>query len=131
MPKLSDYWENFETYTGKASDVARQLSFAGIAVVWLLRVENGSRSTVPDALFPALALFVLSLSFDLLQYVAGSIIWGSFCRYHEKRLAKPEDNPKLTGPRWINIPTNFFFIGKIILTGVAYATLFWYCVAQL
>jgi len=43
MPKLSDYWENFEEYTGKASDIARQLSFAGIALLWLLR-----NSTVTD-----------------------------------------------------------------------------------
>jgi hypothetical protein len=78
MPKLSQYWENFEEYTGKASDVTRQLSFAGIAVVWLLRTGGGGSLPIPSALLLPLALFVWSLSFDLLQYVVASVVWGSF-----------------------------------------------------
>ncbi len=126
MPKLSDYWQNFEEYTGKASDVTRQLSFAGIALIWLLREPRAGQLVVPEELIYALALFTLSLSFDLMQYIAASIVWGSFCRYHEKRLKRPEDNPMLTGPRWINWPADFFFIGKLALAIVAYVLLLIY-----
>lgn len=128
MPKLSEYWDNFENYTGKASDVSRKLSFAGIAIIWLFHIGNAKEVSVPEELLPVLAFFVLSLSFDLLQYIVASIVWGLFCRHNEKKLKEIEDDPELAAPRWINLPTNFFFIGKLIFIIVGYFLLlkfFW------
>ena len=129
MPKLSEYWANYETYTSKASDIARQLSFAGVAVIWIFRIANPDGVAIPKRILPSLALFVLALSLDLLQYVTGSVVWWAFCRHYEKE-AGPEDDPNLTGPWWINLPATVPFVGKIAFTFVAYAILLAYCVSQ-
>ena len=39
--KLSEYANVYAEFSGKASDVARQLAFAGLALVWLFRESNG------------------------------------------------------------------------------------------
>ena len=38
--KLSDYRETYYEFSGKASDVTRQLAFAGIAIVWIFKIEE-------------------------------------------------------------------------------------------
>ena len=112
--KLSDYWDTFYVFSGRASDVSRQLAFAGVAIIWLFHNNQNSPITIPDTLVPLLLIFVCALAFDLLQYIAASIIWGLFCRQQEKKLHKITDNPIISAPWWINAPTNFFFIGKLI-----------------
>ena len=131
MPSLSNYWDNYETYTGKASDVARQLAFAGLAVVWIFRIGEGSKSVVPRAFLPAMFAFVLTLSLDLMQYVLGSIIWFFFCRHHEKRLPRPEADPDLTGPWWIHWPITIMFIGKLVAVIIGYGILLWQLSARI
>lgn len=128
MPKLSQYWENFETYTGKASDIARHLCFVGLAIVWLFHIGNGNQLTLPVKLLPTLPCFVLSLTFDLLQYIVASVVWGLFCRHHENKLENIEDDPELAAPKWINVPTNFLFIGKLIfvITGYCFLLIFFW-----
>ena len=79
-----------ETYyeaSGKASDIARQLSFAGIGMLWLL---SGSSLTPTrrldidnDLLVIGLAL-VSALAFDFLQYAYRSAAWGLYGRYMER-----------------------------------------------
>jgi len=36
---LQDYRDDFYTYSGKASDISRQLAFAGIAIIWIFKKE--------------------------------------------------------------------------------------------
>lgn len=127
MPTLSEYWDNYETYTVKASDIARQLSFVGVAVVWIFRTDTPDGVVIPKALLCSLGLFVLALSFDLLQYIAGVITWQVFCRHHENNIEKPEGNPELTAPPWINYPTMVLFWLKILSVVVAYVVLLMYC----
>ncbi len=123
--KLSDYRETFYEFSGKASDIARQLSFAGIGVIWIFRIGD-DKPEFPAMLFPALALFVIALSFDLFQYVVASVIWRIFYRHHEKKLDDINDDPELSAPWWINIPAYSFFIGKIALVFGGYTLLILY-----
>jgi hypothetical protein len=38
--KLKEYLETFYTFSEKTSNIARQLGFAGIALIWVFRGTN-------------------------------------------------------------------------------------------
>lgn len=128
--KLKDYRETYYLHSGKASDIARQLGFAGIALIWAFKIQivEGNYYLPPD-LFLAGILIVIGLALDLLQYVSATIIWGSYSRYQERRRVKPET--KLDAPRYFNWPALAFFWGKIGLILGAYATLLRHLCSQL
>ena len=119
--KISDCWDAFYSHTGKASDVARQLSFGGLGIIWLFYKDKSADTIViePDLQLPAF-LFVLALSFDLMHYVVASLIWGVWCKIKEKELKSPKENPDLDAPRFINTPADVIFIVKIILVIFGY-----------
>lgn len=72
--KLSDYKKDYQEFSGKASDVARQLAFAGIVLIWIFRVEGPQAQRLPEQLLLPSALLVLALGADLLQYILSTII---------------------------------------------------------
>ncbi len=116
--KLKDYRDTYYGLSAKASDVSRQLSFAGIAFIWIFKSEKGgSLSISPDLLWPAL-LFAGALALDLMHYVLGSLIWGVFARYREYKGNKDED--ELDAPAYFNWPTLFCFWAKVIFVVTAY-----------
>ena len=124
--KLSEYKEDYDALTGKASDVARQLSFAGIAIVWIFRSGEGAGATLGKMLLLALGLFAGSLLFDLLHYVIASVIWGHFHRKEEKKLTDVADDPDLTAPRYYNWPAICLFILKLAAVSAGYICLVWF-----
>jgi len=82
--KLSDCQEAYYLFSGKASDIARQLSFAGIAIVWMFKPINKLNIAIPHSLLIPLFLFSLSLFLDLLHYIYSAVVWGCFHRKEEK-----------------------------------------------
>jgi len=101
-------WER----TGRASDVARQLSFAGIAAVWVMRDGAGR---LVDGLMVPLVMFILALALDFVQYFWASVAWPYWARAKEKA----GHRTGLVAPRWFNWPTNVCFYGKmgVLLAG--------------
>ena len=64
---LQDYRDDFYTYSGKASDISRQLAFAGIAIIWIFKKKVPATGlTVPSELILPGILIVLALGVDLL-----------------------------------------------------------------
>jgi len=122
---LSDYLASYYELSGKASDVARQLAFAGIAVIWVFHEGRGSAVAVPATLIVPAALFIGGLACDLLQYASGTLIWGAFHRIQEQRLGAGSKKP-LTAPAYFNWPGLFFFWSKLVLVLLAYALLLAY-----
>ena len=116
--KLKDYKNDYYEFSGKLSDNARKLAFAGIAIVWILKQEKNGTFILPDLLKLAMLMFVITLSFDLLQYICQTIIWGIFHRYHEKRL--DSEDSELTASKYFNWPANFFFWSKVIALVAGY-----------
>ena len=99
--KLSQYKDDFYTFSEKASDAARAAAFAGIALAWVFKKDAIPVPRLPDDLLLPTGLFALGLALDLTHYVAGSIIWGWFHRYHEKRLKNVTDDPELEHSVWL------------------------------
>jgi hypothetical protein len=128
MPKLSKFRESYDYYSGKLSEIGRNLAFAGIAVIWIFK-KNDSSLTIDEKLVLPLLLFVITLTFDFLHYSWATIIWGYFTRSEEKKLTNAAvEDPNLVAPAWYNWPSIFFFASKSLSIILGYIFLFCYLI---
>jgi hypothetical protein len=118
--KIGDVERAKDLFTGKASDVVRQLAFAGIAVIWLVRADK-SAHPIPVHLVPALTLFSVALACDLFQYTISSVIWSVY--YRRKLGENLADGTDFPVPVWLPFPGWCFFILKVGVTLVAWVWL--------
>ena len=125
---LSDFRQAYYDYSAKASDIARKLAFAGIAIVWIFRTGGAATAEVPRGLLPPLLSFAASLALDLLHNLAGTAVWGVFCRLKERQGIGPED--ELDAPAWVNWGTNLLFYAKITSVAGGYLVLIWFLCAK-
>lgn len=116
-----DARENYYFYSGKASDVVRQLGLAAIAVVWVFKTEQAGVAVVPEPLLVAAKWAVLALALDFLQYLYGAAAWGILHRVKERQKAA-----KYQAPALLNWPTAVMFWGKAVAMAVSYASIFRY-----
>lgn len=121
---LKDAREHYYFYTGKVSDIARQLALGAIAIIWLFRTGDISASVIPRALAPPLKLVVAGLALDLLQYSFGAALWG-LCQWYKETSETPEDE-QFTAPRAINWPALACFWLKVAAIAIAYFQLLRY-----
>jgi hypothetical protein len=113
--------------SGALSDVARHLSLAGVAVIWLFKIGEKTGGIRYGPLFLwSLALFILALGFDLFQYAYKSAAWGILHTIKERQ--KIDD---FQAPGAINWPTLFFFWGKVAFIVIAYCMLIYAIAKQL
>jgi hypothetical protein len=118
---LKEADQNYRDYSGLASTVTRQLSFAGIAFVWLLALGGKvptSKVHIANDLLVIGFVLVITLASDFLQYVAGAALWGGFRRHQEKKGVLVFE-----APGWINRPALTFFWLKIVGVLLAYVLL--------
>lgn len=129
--KLGDALENYNYYSGKLSDIVRQLAFAGIAVVWVFKADK--LNTIPPELIRPTLLIVVALALDLMQYFYASIAWSCFHRYMENRARNTmaAADEEFLAPRAINWASIAFFYLKTICLGAGYWFLYRYLSAKL
>jgi|GEM_PF-1525140 hypothetical protein len=101
----------------KASDVNRQLGFAGIGIIWLFRnsiliSSAKEKFIIPEELFKPATLIIFSLGIDLLQYIIATAIWGITNRYLELNELEKEASGKFS--RFSPIPILCLFWLKMI-----------------
>jgi len=118
--KLSDIEKAKNDATGKASDVGRQLAFAGIATVWLLRDEQSLRP-FETGLAAALTLLAAALLVDFLQYVHCSWVWKDF--YNTQYDRHNHDDALVDIPEGLSASLYRFFWAKICLLLLGYSAL--------
>lgn len=122
MGSQEKYNRDYQELSGIASDVARQLSFAGIALVWVFRSGSEESVSVPDALVLPALLFALSLAFDLLQYIVSAATWGIISRHMERNRIEEKKQPP-----WVN----WFSISSWCLKMVLVVSGYWFVVNYL
>ena len=120
----SDVYEEFKFYTGKASDVVRQLALAGFAVVWLFKQDTKAGPTIPRDFKSALVFLLLALLFDFLHYSVASVVWE---RYKDELSHRPATgvNEDVQSPPSVYYPGAFFYYSKIVTLAIAYGVLLW------
>ena len=115
---LEKFLDDYHEYSGKASDITRQLGYAGLATIWIFKGGPESKPSVPQELFRPGPLIIVGLACDFLQYVVASVIWKSFHALKERRGIKSDENVK--APPWLNKPVVVFFWAKIIFVAIGY-----------
>ena len=116
--KLKDARDFYYFYSGKTSDLVRQLGLAGIAVIWIFKYDVQGVPKIPPALLPPLIFIVLGLALDFLQYATATFIWGIFQRHKEARgVAEDAD---FLAPKQFNWPAIAFFVLKVASILAAY-----------
>jgi hypothetical protein len=128
MRTVQDYLKDFYEFSAKASDVSRQLAFAAIAVIWLFKTDSptGQINIPPDLIWPGI-LIVAALAADLLQYVVGSLIWGSYARYLEREHSRGVERHS----NWLPLPIWGLYMIKIALVIGAYILILLFLIRKL
>ena len=133
--KLSDAYGYYAARSTKASDVARQLAFAGLAVVWIFKTGDNGLYSVPHGLVWPTVLMIGTLASDLLQYAVASLLWGTFHRLKERELLKEDrataNDKEFEASPWINWPGLAFFWVKLFLVSAAYILLIGFLVTAI
>jgi hypothetical protein len=133
--KLADVRGAYQARSAKLSDIARQLAFAGIALVWLFRVQQkGGATVIPSQLRISAVLIGAGLVFDVLQYAAATLIWGVYGRRKEleiQRSATLTSDADFEAPDWLNFPAITCLWAKVASIAVAYGFLVRFLLARL
>lgn len=112
-----------DTFTGKASELSRQLAFAGIAVIWIFK-NSGDTAIIPNDFLLPLFFLVLTLALDFLQYIFGSIEWMIFSHLQEKKHDCTNEEKEVdSSPGWINLPHTICFVLKLVTITIGYASI--------
>ena|SRR5258708_739809 len=116
--KLGDTRAAYEALSGKASDIVRQLSLAGVGLIWLFKTETGSPAILDIHLLRAALFIFLALFFDFLQYLCGATIWFIYFRYKERQGTTEE--MEFQAPASLNWMTWTLFYLKATSVLIAY-----------
>lgn len=124
--KLSEYDKDYYAFSAKAGDVARQLAFAGIAVIWLFKIDASNATSLPKQLWWPAAAFICSLTADILHYLIQTMIWGRFAYVQRTKHGKTDDDVIPDPPSWYLWPANLLFYVKTVSVVTGFALLFHY-----
>ena len=123
--KISELKEAYYAASGTVSDIIRQISFAGIAIIWIFKIgkdESAGIAFTPEMRGPLL-LFVATLFADLLQYVYKTLVWGSLNSHYWKKFKDNEADVEIS-ESW-NYPALILFWAKCLFCLAGYGALFW------
>ncbi|PKO99319.1 MAG: hypothetical protein CVU03_02260 [Bacteroidetes bacterium HGW-Bacteroidetes-2] len=116
--KLENYKKKSHEYTAKASEIARQLNFAGIGIIWIVKTTFPELKLSDSELLLPLVLIALSLVFDFLQYLVGGIIWIIF--YNNKQKNGISNTADVQTTKWRSRVLYTFYYIKFTLMFIAY-----------
>lgn len=122
--KLEKARDQYYFFSGKTSDLVRQLGLGGIAIVWLFKQTVHEAPKIPDELVWPLTCIVIALIADFLQYAVATLLWGNLQWRKERSGVKEHED--FVAPHAINWPTILCFSFKIIAITVAYYYLLTY-----
>lgn len=127
---LEECRENYYFYSGKTSDIVRQLALGGLGIIWIFKTDApDGQLAMPGALLPTAILIVAGLILDLFQYAYAAGAWGIYHRHLEKQGTAPESS--IEAPQEINWPTITFYCLKVLSILLAYVNLIGYLISKL
>jgi hypothetical protein len=111
--KLEQYKTESYEFSKLSSDLVRQFAFAGIAIIWIFKFDKPEKHLIPEQLFLPLLLMVITLAFDLFQYLFPTVIYTIFFLYNEKK-HKGDTDIDIKASGWFTTPGWMCFTCKII-----------------
>ncbi|MBV1880233.1 MAG: hypothetical protein KUG82_01295 [Pseudomonadales bacterium] len=130
MPTVEGFrQQGYYPATANLSQNVRSFAVAGIGIVWLFSSKitvTDLEFTLPLEFMKVVWLMAITLCFDFLQYLYQAIFWGWYCSKKEREFKKTEMGEKTefeVNPCF-NMPTQLFFLIKILILGYAYIELF-------
>lgn len=130
---VANYKKDYEYFTGKASDIIRNLAFAGIAIIWIFKTTSTDGSLkIPIILIIPLIWLVITLALDLCQYIVGGLIWFIYYRFIESEIKKGKisENDDIKAPGILPAIIHLFYFSKLASIVVAYIFLFLFLYEQ-
>jgi hypothetical protein len=119
--KLRNYLETSRDYTDKASNISRQLNFAGIGIVGLILFFNKSAGINNSIILLTLISISISLFTDFLQYAVGAFLWKNFYLNKINKGIKPDANVDFEEEdEWRKNRINIFYYVKFIFLVISY-----------
>lgn len=116
--ELKEYKKKSHDYTAKASEIGRQINFAGIGIIWIITTSNDSLELSNLIVLVPLILISISLLFDFCQYFFGGVIWIRF--YHKKEKEGLLGDSEVLSKSWRNKILYGFYYLKFIFMIIAY-----------
>jgi hypothetical protein len=119
-----ELWSVYASHSEQASASARKLAFTGIGLVWIFSgggvLQNGDEVTIRGIYLWPLALLVLSLAADFIQYLYLSLAWRILARHREFAIYRGEGSVEddYQPHRAINLAGEVMFAVKLILVSV-------------
>ena len=115
--KHSEIIKRSHEFTGKASEISRQMVLAGVGIIWLFKDPNSN--TLDNCTIWPLLFLGGAVVIDLAQYVIGGVVWKRFYDKIDKTI-RPEDDPEVAAPASLSTPLYVLFFIKLGLTIVSY-----------
>lgn len=122
--KLKEARDHYYFFSGKTSDLVRQLGLGGIAIVWIFKQDVSGGPKIPDELVLPLTSIVIALGIDFLQYAIATVLWGNL-QWRKGRAGVGEEVGIDAHPA-INWPTIFCFSVKTVAIIIGYCYLLIY-----
>lgn len=121
--KLLEIRQAYEEFSGKSSNLNRQLCFAGIVIILMFNKQNN------EIILPALLLYT-SLLFDFLQYFISTFVLYGYYLYHKKKDQNDEDI-NVNESEWLNAISWLLFIAKSILLIKGYILIGYFLISKI
>src|SRR5687767_13831935 len=119
MPDKGKLLEEYQEASGKVSELIRNLSLGGLAVIWIFKDANDTLKTLDGKLLTAILFLVISLGVDLIHYFSRTVAIYSVYRAVKKSNLNSKDYPT-----WLSNLSWLFFFGKILSMVIAYAYIY-------
>ena len=127
--KLEQYKKDAYEFQGLASGLVRQFAFAGIALIWIFKIDKAEH-LIPNECYWPLLFFIGTLAIDFFQYFIPSIIWMKFFKHHEKENNGNVD-VEIKANEIYSFPGYFFYYGKVIFLFIGYVMIIKFLLCKL
>ena len=118
--KMKDVQDDFYTFSGKASELTRQLALAGIAVVWIFKTTTiTNQIKLENELIEILKQLIICLLFDFAHAFIPSLVYG-IMNFTHRVFKKKKDSDEINYSMVWTIPEWILFTAKIIFLLIAY-----------
>jgi len=119
--KIKTYIEEANYFSGKASEINRSLTYAGIAIIWIFNNSKNGVIDLPYSLYLPLLLFISSIVIDLLQYVLAYLLWSQYLNNKENRDKSEEDDVREI--EWQSVLVDLIWGIKLVVNVIGFVLL--------